>query len=313
MSIAQPTVYLPTILLDDTNYPSWFFRLEAFLKGQNLFGFVDGSLPCPAKFVLDSDGNSTLNSEYEAWCIQDQSIINMIGQTLSSAATSCAVGSKTAFDLWRNLRNKFAASSRQNILQLKTNLQSIRKGSDSIEVYLDKVKVARDALETVGVFLDDEDVIVTVLRGLPSEYNAIKGVIRAQAVTSTISDLKTLLKATEIDLEADSLSSVTLPLTAMVAQTSQILHQASSSSHASPVSTAHNGSPVVAPQNVSTMSSLSPDSSQVGLPTSVSTSLPAQPQYVPFPTLPYGFGSYPGFDPSFGMTGFFCWSTKSKP
>lgn len=93
----------------------------------------------------------------------------MIGQTLSSTATSCAVGSKTAFDLWRNLRNKFAASSRQNILQLKTNLQSLTKGGDSIETYLDKVKVARDALETVGVFMDDEDVIVTVLRGLPSE------------------------------------------------------------------------------------------------------------------------------------------------
>lgn len=179
MSTSQPTVYLPTILLDETNYPSWFFRLESFLKGQKLYGFVDGTVPCPPKCILDSSGNSVPNPEFEVWCTQDQSIVNMIGQTLSSAATSCAVGSKTAFDLWRNLRNKFAASSRQNILQLKTNLQSLRKGNDSIETYLDKVKVARDALETVGVFLDDEDVIVTVLRGLPSEYNAIKGVIRA--------------------------------------------------------------------------------------------------------------------------------------
>lgn len=204
MSTSQPTVYLPTILLDETNHPSWFFRVESFLKGQKLYGFVDGTVPCPPKCILDSSGNSVPNPEFEVWCTQDQSIVNMIGQTLSSAATSCAVGSKTAFDLWRNLRNKFAAPSRQNILQLKTNLQSLRKGNDSIETYLDKVKVARDALETVGVFLDDEDVIVTVLRGLPSEYNAIKGVIRAQAVTSTLSDLKTLLKATEIDLETDS-------------------------------------------------------------------------------------------------------------
>lgn len=179
MSITQTTVFLPNILLDETNYPSWFFLLESFLKGQKLYGFVDGTVPCPPPYVLDEIGNSVVNPEYEAWCTQDQSIINMIGQTLSSAATSCAVGSKTSFDLWRNLCNKFAASGRQNILQLKTNLQNLKKGSDSIETFLDKIKVARDALETIGVFMDDEDVIVTVLRGLPSEYAAIKGVIRA--------------------------------------------------------------------------------------------------------------------------------------
>jgi hypothetical protein len=75
----------------------------------------------------------------------------------------------------------------------------------------------------VGVFLDDEDVIVTVLRGLQSEYNVIKGVIRAQAVTSTLTDLKTLLKATEIDLESESQSTSSLPLAAMVAQTTHLI------------------------------------------------------------------------------------------
>ena len=44
-----------------------FFRLESFLKGQKLYGFVDGSVPCPTKFVLDSDGISVPNPEYEAW------------------------------------------------------------------------------------------------------------------------------------------------------------------------------------------------------------------------------------------------------
>ncbi|KAK9906054.1 hypothetical protein M0R45_000098 [Rubus argutus] len=179
----------------------------------------------------------------------------MIGQTLSSAATSCAVGSKTAFDLWRNLRNKFASSNRQNILRLKSNLQGLKKGGDTIEVYLDKVKVARDALETVGVFLDDEDVVVTVLLGLPFEYNAIKGVIRAQVVPASINDLRTLLKATEIDLESESQSSP---------QFSSPSSQ--KSSHVSVVS---------------------------------------QPNYVPIPVMPYGFGSFPAFGSSFGMTGFY--------
>lgn len=49
------------------------------------------------------------------------------------------------------------------ILQLKSNLQDLKKGGDSNDTYLDKIKVASDALETLGVFLDDEDDIVTVL------------------------------------------------------------------------------------------------------------------------------------------------------
>lgn len=127
------TVYLLNILLDESNYPSWFFYLRSFLKGQKLYGFVYGTMPCPAQFRLDSADHEVVNPAYDAWCTQDQSIVNMTGQTPSLAATSCVVGSN---ELWRNSRDKFAASSRQNILQLKTNLQSLTKGWDSIETYL---------------------------------------------------------------------------------------------------------------------------------------------------------------------------------
>lgn len=303
MTITQTTVFLPTILLDETNYPSWFFRLESFLKGQDLYGHVDGSVPCPPQFICDSTtGQEVLNPAYASWFTTDQSIVNMIGQTLSSAATSCAVGSKTALDLWRNLRNKFASSNRQNILQLKSNLQGLKKGGDTIEVYLDKVKVARDALATVGVFLDDEDVIVTVLHGLPSEYNAIKGVIRAQSIPPTLSDLKTLLKATEIDLECESHSASALPLTAMVAQATQLLTNAVSQSS----STANTGPSPVA-NSVQQFTQLSPQT-QTTSPISVAP----QPHYVPIPAIPYGFGQFPGFDSSFGMSGFYAGQSSNN-
>lgn len=169
--------------------------------------------------MLASDGStSTLSTEYDAWKTQDQNVINLLGQTLSTKAMSCVVGSQSAQDMWTRLKNKFAAPSRQNILQLKSNLQNLKKGSDSVETYLEKIKDARDALEIVGVFLDDEDVVVTVLRGLPPEYADIRTVIRAQFVSSTIAELKTLLQATENDIEADSQVTAGSHLTAMLAQ-----------------------------------------------------------------------------------------------
>ncbi|GAB2294442.1 hypothetical protein Dimus_038297 [Dionaea muscipula] len=204
------SVFLPNIVLDESNYPSWVFRMESFLRGQKLFEFIDGSKPCPPQ---------TETQAYADWNVTDQNIINIVGQTLSPVAIRCVVGSKTSKEMWENLKKKFADSNRQNIVQLKTNFQSIKKGGDSIEVYLDRIKAAKDALETVGVRLPDEDVVVAVLGGLPFEYAAIKTVIRAQSVSSTLGELKTLLKGAEHDIECEAQSVSMLPMTAMIAKT----------------------------------------------------------------------------------------------
>ncbi|KAM7485993.1 hypothetical protein LguiA_002002 [Lonicera macranthoides] len=212
MSINPPNVVLPSISLDETNYPTWMFRMESFLRSIRMYELVDGTYPCPPECI-----NSLPNPAYENWRWQDQYVINMLGQTLSPVAMTCAVGSTSAADMWLNLKNKYAASNRQNKLQLKSNFQSLKKGNDTIEMYLDKVKAARDTLATVGVQIDDEDVIVTVLRGLPTEYTAIKTVIRAQFESCGFTKLKTLLKAAETDIESESIAS--LPITALMAST----------------------------------------------------------------------------------------------
>ena len=85
------------------------------------------------------------------------------------------------FFFWsRTLRLRFASPDRHNILLLKSNLQALKKGSDNIETFFEKIKVATDTLATVGVFLDDEDIVDIILRGLPTEFAAIKAVIRAR-------------------------------------------------------------------------------------------------------------------------------------
>lgn len=97
--------------------------MEAFLNGQNSYGFIDASYPCPPQYVTSANGSTcTVSADYVAWKTHDQSIVNIIGQTLSPVAMSCVVGSHFAHEMWMCLKQKFAASNRQNILQLKTNL-----------------------------------------------------------------------------------------------------------------------------------------------------------------------------------------------
>lgn len=119
----QATVFLPNIILDESNYSAWLYSQENFLGRLNLLGYIDGSIPCPPQFISSIDGfTSTPNVDFVVWKTQDRNIMNMIGQTLSSVAMKSAVGSKSSKELWENLRMKFATRTRQNILQLKTNL-----------------------------------------------------------------------------------------------------------------------------------------------------------------------------------------------
>jgi hypothetical protein len=214
---SQSSIFLPNVLLDESNYAVWNFRLESFLRGLSLFQYVDGSCLSPNERILDADSvTNIINPAFVEWKTMDQSVINMLSQTLSSRAMSCAVGSKSAYELWNNLKAKFADSNKQNIMQLKANLQRIKKGNDFIEKYLEKIKDARDALSTVGVQMADEDIVVSTLEGLPVEYIPIKTIIRTQASCS-MQNLKTLLKAAEYDLDLVHHSSSSHPLTAMVA------------------------------------------------------------------------------------------------
>ncbi|XP_062011675.1 uncharacterized protein LOC133728301 isoform X2 [Rosa rugosa] len=301
--------------------------MESFLRGQNLFGFVDGSTPCPAQFVLASDGSTnTISVEYISWKTQDQSIVNMIGQTLSVVAMTCAVGSKSAQDLWTRLKLKFADANKQNILQLKSNLQNVKKGTDDIETYLDKIKAAKDALETVGVSIDDEDIVVTVLNGLPSEFAAIKTVIRAQFTCASLSQLKTLLKAAEMDIgnEAQGLQSL---LTAMLAKISpHTLPSSSATTYATSTPPSSVSQQSQLPQTQAIQFASQASSSNTSAPPGFTTQclassappgvvpqgLPSFPMstqtpYVPIPAMPYGFTPMfnPVFNPNNGMTGFY--------
>ena len=56
------------------------------------------------------------------------------------------------------------------ILNLKLELQGIKKSNESVNSFLQKIKVTRDKLLVVGVPVDNEELICIVLRGPPREF-----------------------------------------------------------------------------------------------------------------------------------------------
>ena len=82
-------------------------------------------------------------------------------------------------------------------MSLQNELNAIKKGSDSIDSYFQRIKQNRDKLAAVSVFLDDEELLHIALDGLPSEYDSFNFAIRTRSDVLSIEELNTLLNSEE--------------------------------------------------------------------------------------------------------------------
>ncbi|KAL6202951.1 hypothetical protein ACLB2K_026655 [Fragaria x ananassa] len=158
----------------------------------------------------------------------DKALLGLLMTTLDGDATYVIVGSKSTQEAWNALLERFSTVSRANIMQLKTDLQTVKNGSDSIDKYFLRIKLARDQLRLVGVQIVDEDIIVVTLNGLPNEYSIIKTMIRARDTRISLKDFHAQLIVVERDIQAQL--SLT-PLASMTAMPARGTTYKSNSSH----------------------------------------------------------------------------------
>ena len=111
-----------------------------------------------------------MNPEFQTWKIKDKALLSLINSTLTPQVFSLMVGITTSREVWNTLEQRFTSTSRANILNLKLELQSLKKGSDSVNNFLQKIKIACDKLLAVGVVVDNEELICIVLQGLPKDF-----------------------------------------------------------------------------------------------------------------------------------------------
>ena len=83
---------------------------------------------------------------------------------------------------------------------MKGELHNVRKGSDYVDAYLQKIKVIRDKLMAVGVLLDDEELLHVAIKGLPKEFSAFRSAIRTRSTKLSFDELATLLYEDEESL-----------------------------------------------------------------------------------------------------------------
>ena len=179
-----------TVKLDDTNYLVWHYQMQLLLESHGILGFVDGSRQCSTRFLDNPDLEGVETEAYQIWKMHDRALMQLIIATLSTTVMSCNISCTNSHEMWQNLKEIFSTITKACIFQLKIELQNIKKESESVSQYLQRIKDARDHLSAAGVVFEDDDIVILAFKGLPAEYNTFRTLIRGREDVITLKDFR---------------------------------------------------------------------------------------------------------------------------
>ncbi|KAJ3551630.1 hypothetical protein NM688_g4592 [Phlebia brevispora] len=144
------------------NYCMWRIQMQDILRDQGLWGYVDGSLPCP-------EGNAIAGS---IWGQADQKALTIIRLRLSAEMMTWVVWSTSARHAWLALEKVFVArrpmakvTARRKFLRYQ-----IEEGADMDEEVRKMRKLGEDLI-MMEADVSDEDFALTLLTALPSSWD----------------------------------------------------------------------------------------------------------------------------------------------
>ncbi|KAF3788098.1 hypothetical protein EJ110_NYTH21615 [Nymphaea thermarum] len=139
-------------------------------------GFDNMNLPYSDEFLPCEDGKRTiLNPAFLEWHRGDQLLLSWIISSLSEVVHSQVVGLDSSYKVWTTIKRIYAAQSRAKVQQLKSAMQNLKKGNESITAYFHKAKGIAHQLAMASKLVDEEDLVMNIIFGLPThEYGTLK-------------------------------------------------------------------------------------------------------------------------------------------
>ncbi|KAG4959057.1 hypothetical protein JHK87_035690 [Glycine soja] len=127
----NPSNKIVTTVLDGSNYHDWAQAMTMVFKMKNKLRFIDGTIHKPS----DSDPN------FAQWKRCNNLIRSWINHSVRLEIATSVIWLTQASDVWNALRNRFSQGDYIRILQLHSNLYSLKQGDLSITNYFTKVKI----------------------------------------------------------------------------------------------------------------------------------------------------------------------------
>ena len=178
--------------LKPTNYGYWRSMLESFLTSHNLFGYIDGTIPCPEQKVHIGDA-TTDNPSYSPWISNDAHTRTILISTVSKESYQHVHG-RTSRAVWQSLERAYAPNTALHEFFLKSQLMHITmKGDEKPIDYLCRAQEYATALANIGEPVKDSDLVMHTLAGLREEYNGLNCSVLGRNPPISFNEIHSLL------------------------------------------------------------------------------------------------------------------------
>ena len=146
--------------------------MEVVLEDNGLKEFIDINVPKPTS--SDAAG-------LDAWQKKVAKTRRFLLEGVKDHIVSSLHGKATPFSMWKALKNIFHSSNDQRKLALKDKLKKIKmEKGDIIKKYLTNFVHCRDELGSVGITVDDDDLVRLALLGLPQSWHSYEDSINGR-------------------------------------------------------------------------------------------------------------------------------------
>lgn len=206
--ISNPSSFI-TVKLDSSNYIIWQRQFQNILRANGLIGYVEGSIQRPPMKITDANGKEVPNDAFHSWSVVDGHLLSCLTATLTPGLYTTVLHLSTSHEVWSILEKRFTSLSRSHVHQLKNKLNNVSKKSKPMEEYLEQIKDIANQLALVSASVDDDDLILAALNGLPTDYDPLAITIRAQIGTITMEQASSLLCSESIHIESKAKKSST--------------------------------------------------------------------------------------------------------
>lgn len=178
--------------LTGSNFLMWSRQVHTLLDGSTV-------VPSP---TLTTDVGIVPNPEYTMWKRQDRLIYSGLLGAITITIQPILSTASTATEIWTTLSTTYAKPSRGHVKQLRQQIQNWKKGTKSINEYLQGLTTRFDELALLGKALDHEDQIKFILDGLPEEYKTMADQIEGRDTAPSLSEIHEKLLNQEAKLQS---------------------------------------------------------------------------------------------------------------
>jgi len=153
-----------------SNYIAWKDRMEVVLDDNGLKEFIEDEVPKP-----------TDAAHIEAWQKKTTKCQRILLEGMKDHIVSSLHGKTSPYLMWKALTDLFQSKSNQRKLALKDKLRNIKcEKGDNMPTYLTKFTQCWDELGTVGVIVDDEELVSLTLLGLRESWYSYQDSVNSQ-------------------------------------------------------------------------------------------------------------------------------------